>query len=632
MLNIMRKHAGSWLIKVILGVIVVVFVFWGVGSYRSRQESRIAVVNGEVIALDEYRNAYQRLEDQYRSQFGDALNRDLLESLNLKEQALEQLINRRLLLQEADRLGLRVSDDELIRAIQGVSAFQENGRFSSRRYQRMLALNRMSPEMFEESMRQELLVEKMQDIILGNVKVSEAEVLERYKWQERQVRAAYVAFAPAAYESDLEISPEAVENYFSTHQNSYEIPPKVQVSYARFGFDDYKDDVEISQEEVEAYFERNREEYGTPKKVRARHILFGVDPDATEEQREAARNKAWVVMEQAKAGKDFAELAKTYSDDPGSKEKGGDLGFFTKDRMVEPFSEAAFAMEPGDVSEPVLTRFGWHVIKVEAVQEAKTPSLGEVEDQIREELVAEAAKRFAYNKAETFYDAAYQTNHIGDVSAPKDVDVQKTAFFARNESVEGVGQSREFAQVAFTLDEGEISEPVALSDGYYILEVIDRKAAQIPELSSVREEVKKDVTQIKADEAAREKAEAFLASIKEGTAFEDAAERFDVDIKDTGFFKRSDPIPDVGRERRLVEQAFSLKPSAPIADSVIQGGSAFYVIRLKERQDADMADFEAQKKQIETRLISGKRQKRMEEWFAQLRQQGEVSIKKGFLD
>jgi parvulin-like peptidyl-prolyl isomerase len=212
------------------------------------------------------------------------------------------------------------------------------------------------------------------------------------------------------------------------------------------------------------------------------------------------------------------------------------------------------------------------------------------------------------------------------------VDVQKTAFFARNESVEGVGQSREFAQVAFTLDEGEISEPVALSDGYYILEVIDRKAAQIPELSSVREEVKKDVTQIKADEAAREKAEAFLASIKEGTTFEDAAERFDVDIKDTGFFKRSDPIPDVGRERRFVEQAFSLKPSAPIADSVIQGGSAFYVIRLKERQDADMADFEAQKKQIETRLISGKRQKRMEEWFAQLRQQGEVSIKKGFLD
>jgi len=632
MLNIMRKHAGSWLIKVILGVIVVVFVFWGVGSYRSRQESRIAVVNGEVIALEAYRNAYQQLENQYRQQLGDAMNQELMKNLNLKEQALDQLINRRLILQQTEQLGLKVNNNELIRAIQGIAAFQESGRFDSRRYQRMLALNRMTAEMFEESMRQELLVEKMRDIVLGNVKVSEAELLERFKWQERKVRVEYVAFKPAAYEADLEISPEAVEAYFSEHRKSYETPPKVKVAYVRFGFDDYRNEIDISQEEIQAHFDRNKETYGTPKKVRARHILFQLESGTTAEEQEAAKNRAWVVMEEAKSGKDFAQLAKRYSDDPGSKDQGGDLGFFTKDRMVKPFSDVAFAMAPGEVSEPVLTRFGWHIIKVEAVQEAKTADLEKVADEIRDQLVKDAAKRLAYNEAERFYEAGYGADHIRDVSVSGDVEIRETPFFARNEPVPGIVQGRDFARVAFTLEDGQISEPLALSDGYYILEVTHRKAPEIPQFASVQDQVKKDLARVEAAEMAQQEAAAFLQSVKEATAFETAANTFGVTVEDTGFFKRSDTVPGIGRTRSFVETAFSLDAEDPLVDTVVEGGEAYYVIRLKAHQEADMADFEARKAQIESRLVSQKRQKRMEEWLAQLRQQGEVSIKKGFLD
>lgn len=632
MLNIMRKHAGSWLIKVILVVIVVVFVFWGVGSYRSRQETRIAVVNGEVIGLEAYRNAYQQLENQYRQQLGDAMNQDLMKNLNLKEQALDQLINRRLILQQAEQLGLKVNNNELIRAIQGIPAFQESGRFDSRRYQRMLAVNRMTAEMFEESMRQELLMEKMRDIVLGNVKVSEAELLERFKWQERKVRVEYVAFKPAAYEADLEISSEAVEAYFSEHRKSYETPPKVKAAYVRFGFDDYRDEIDISREEVRAHFERNKETYGTPKKVRARHILFQLEAGATAEEQEAAKNRAWVVMEEAKSGKEFAELAKRYSDDPGSKDQGGDLGFFAKDRMVKPFSDVAFAMEPGEISEPVLTRFGWHIIKVEAVQEATAPDLEKVADEIRDQLVKDAAKRLAYNEAERFYEAGYGASHIRDVSVTGDVEIRETPFFARNEPVPGIVQAQEFARVAFTLEDGQISEPLALSDGYYILEVTNRKVPQIPQFESVQDQVRKDLAGVEAAEMAQQEAAAFLQSVKEATAFETAANTFGVALEDTGFFKRSDTVPGIGRARSFVETAFSLDVEDPVVDTVVEGGEAYYVMRLKAHQAADMEDFEARKAQIESRLVSQKRQKRMEEWLAQLRQQGEVSIKKGFLD
>ncbi|MBW2602634.1 MAG: SurA N-terminal domain-containing protein, partial [Deltaproteobacteria bacterium] len=192
MLHLMRKHAGSWLIKVVLGVIVVVFVFWGVGSYRAREGNRVAIVNGEVIALDEYRGAYKRLMEQYREQFGDALDQKLLKSLNLREQVLEQLINRRLLLQEAGHLGLQVGNDELLKAIQGIGAFHENGRFSSRQYRRTIAANRMTPEVFEQSMKEDLLAEKMRGIVLGSIKVSDAEALETFKWREEMVSIEYM--------------------------------------------------------------------------------------------------------------------------------------------------------------------------------------------------------------------------------------------------------------------------------------------------------------------------------------------------------------------------------------------------------------------------------------------------------
>ncbi|MEE9567349.1 MAG: SurA N-terminal domain-containing protein [Desulfobacteria bacterium] len=631
MLSLMRKHAQSWLIKVTLGAIIVVFVFWYGWNYTAQKGNRIAVVNGAPIVLDEFRGVYDQMMEAYRRQFGNALDEKLIQSLNLRKQALYQLIDRQLLFQEAARLNFRVTDEELLKAIQGVPAFQRDGRFHPRLYERVLSNNRMTPEMYEESKRYELLIEKLQSFILGSLKVSEAEALETYKWLKEQVSVEYVAFKPSAY-TDVAVTPEEIEAYFSKQEKAYEIPPKVMVQYLLLDFKGFEATAKVSEDEVDTYFDLNKQDYATPKKVKARHILFQVGSDAKPEAIEEARNKALNVLKEAGSGTDFAELAKKYSDDPGSRDKGGDLGFFARDRMVKPFSDAAFAMKTGEISQPVRTAFGWHIIKVEAIQEAKEPVLAEVADQIRNKLAKDEARTLAFDRAEEIYEACYGAGSISEVAKSNQLKVNETGFFPENGPVKGVKEAREFAKAAFALDEKEVSEPLELSDGYYILQLIAKQPAIIPELKSVEERVRQDLIQERRNDLAKKDAEEFLNDMKSGVEFQKAAANRELKIENTGFFKRSGAIPGLGSERDIQETAFALSQSKPLPDAVIKGKQGYYVIRFKARQEADPKEFEDKKSDYTTNLLFQKRQRAIGQFLDGVREKSEITIQEGFLD
>lgn len=631
MLHLMRKHAGSWMIKVVLGVIVVVFVFWGVGSYRSDRENRIAVVNGQVIALEEYRSTYEQLLDQYRRQFGGALDQQLVKTLGLKRQALDHLINRRLVLQKADELNLQVTDNELADAIQGMEVFQENGRFVPERYQRLLAMNRMTPEVFEESLRRDLLVDKTQQYILGSVKVSAAEAWESFQWREEQIAIDYVLFKPSLF-NDVVVTPEELESYFSSHEKDYETSASVKAGYVRLDFEAFEPKVAVSEDEIVEYFEDNRETFGTPKRVRARHILFQLEPEAPQETLDAVRAKAQKVLEEARSGADFAELARQYSEDPGSKDKGGDLGFFTRERMVKSFSDAAFSMAAGQISDLVASRFGWHIIKVEQIEEATAPVLAEVYDEIQKKLVKEAAKNLAYDEAESLYMATYEGARLGEVAEAKGRQMIETDFFARSDPIKGISLADKFAEIAFGLGDDEVSEPLELSDGYYLVEIVERKDAEIPELQSIAEKVRTDLLAVKQDALAQEKAGAFLESLQQGKDLDAAAKEQQLEVKSSDFFKRTGSIPEIGSEQELVTVAFFLGPTNPLPDSVIKGRQGYFVIRFKDRKPADRNEFESRKEDIIAQIISQKQQEFINQWLARLRQEGEVIVQEGFVD
>jgi peptidyl-prolyl cis-trans isomerase D len=631
MLSLMRKHAQSWLIKLALGAIVIVFVFWGVGSYRAQKGNRIAIVNGEPIVLEQFRSVYDQMLQTYRRQFGGVLDDKFIQNLNLRKQALDQLIDRQLLLQEAARLNFRVTDEELLRAIQGVPAFQRHGHFHPRQYELVLNSNRMTPEMYEESKRYELLVERLQSFIFGSIKVSEAEALETYKWLKDEVAVEYVVFKPSTY-TNVELTPEEIEAYFSKNGKAYEIPPKVNVQYLLLDFKGFEAEADISDEDVGIYFDLNKEDYATPKKVRARHILFQVGPDPKPEAIEQARKKALNVLEDARSGTDFGELAKKHSDDPGSRDKGGDLGFFARDRMVKPFSDAAFSMKTGEISELIRTSFGWHIIKVEGIEEAKEPVLAEFADQIRKKIAKDEARTLAFDRAEEIYEACYGAGNISEVAERNQLKVHETDFFSENEPIKGVKEGQEFAKTAFALGEDEIGEPLELSDGYYIFQLIARQPATIPELKSVEEKVTQNLTEQRRNDLAKKDAEEFLNDLKGGAEFQKAAASRELKAETTDFFERSGTIPGLETERNIQETAFKLSQSKPLPDNVIRGTQGYYVVQFKARQEADPKDFEQKKSEITTGLLFQKRQRATGEFVDGLRKKSEISIQDGFLD
>ena len=628
MLRLMRDHATSWLIKIILGAIVVVFVFWGVGSFRNRKSNVIASVNGEAVSLEEYRSTYNNLLEQMRQRFGDNLNEEVLKMLQLDQQALDQLIEQRLLMQEVARLNFRVTDEEVIRAIQNISSFQTNGVFDRRLYTTVLNYNQLTAEGFEAAQKQRMLIEKLRTYLFSNFQVSENEVREYYNWKNVTVSIDYVLFDPETYQ-EIELTDEALDTYFNEHKETYKTDPMLKVNYLRFDPQVYTAEVQLSAEDIETYYFDNKEKYATPKTVSARHILFKVDTGATEEEADAAKAKAEDVLNMVRKGEDFAAMAKQYSEGP-SKENGGQLGAFKKEDMVAPFSEKAFSMKQGEVSEPVRTQFGWHLIKVEKINEASVQSLEDATKTIQKTLTDDQAKSLAYDKADAFYEATLEGDLIAEVGKEMGLEVKTTGLFSKVGPEKEVNNPKAFADAAFALSVNQISEIQDFDDGFYILQIIESIPGKVPELATVREAVTADLKKEKQAALAEEKAKALLVALKSGPTADGNGSDSGVVFKTTDYFKRNDQIKDIGWENEISQMAFTLSSTQPLAEDVIRGKNGFYVMRLKDRRLPDSQGFDKEKKQLEEILSQQKELKAFKLWLSEARKKSEITIEEGF--
>ena len=631
MLNLMRKHAGSWMIKIILFAIVVVFVFWGVGSMRSRQATQVAEINGEVITLDVYRQAYYQLLDNYRRIYGDQLNDDMLKLLRPNEMALEQLIQRALMLQEADRLNIDVGEQELASVIRQVPAFQNNGAFNYQLYRRVLAQNNLTVEQFESDRSKEMRMERLRSIILSGVVVSDDELRQWYDWSKAKVDLDYVLF-PASRYTDISPAEAQIKEYFEANQKNYLTEPKVKARYIKFDPAVFESQVKVSDESIADYYRSNPDEFKTAKRVKASHILIKVDADADEETVAAKKREAQAIYELAKAaGADFAELARKYSQGP-SKDQGGQLGWFTKDRMVKPFADEAFAMTPGEISEPVRTQFGWHIIKVEQVEESATRSLESATPSIREKISLEKSRAIALDKAEEVYNSVFDGDNLADAAKVHDMTEATTDFFtADNPVLKGIPDAQRFSQVAFGLDEMAISQIQDFSDAYYIIQVIERRAAAVPEYEQVKNRVKDDLIKERQDDQARKDAQAFLADAQKGGSFADISAKYGVTPEATGLFPRGGSIPKIGFESEISQTAFELSKEKPLPESPLKGRQGWYVVHFRSRQLPEGEGFEKEKATIAKRLEEQKKQAALQSWIADLRARSEVQINQSLI-
>jgi len=630
MLRLMRKQAGSWVIKILLGAIVIVFVFWGVGSFRSQRGGRVALVNGDQITLDEYREAYNNLIEQLRRRFGNNLDEDMLKQLQVKRQALNQLIDNKLLIQEAKRLKFRVSEIELADAISNFTAFQRAGMFDRNLYANVLDRLRMTPEVFEAAQKDAMLIDKLRTLITSSAKISDQEALEWYNWINASVNIDYVFFDPDHYK-DIHPSDEEIKTFFENHKEKYKTDAMAKARYLHFNPDAFRSKIVLSDEEVREYYDDNLETFKTPKTVEARHILLKVNRDADPETVKKTKDRALNILKLAKEGKDFAELAKQYSEGP-TRNNGGYLGKFKRDAMVKPFSDMAFSLKAGEISEPVRTRFGWHLIKVEKVNEASVTSFDDAKKDIRKKLTDDMAKRLAYDEAEAFSDDVFEGEDLINAAKERNMTILTTDFFSSKGPIKGINNPSEFASVAFNLTDKEISNVQEFENGYYILQLVDKIQPEIPEFDMVKEKVRLELIKEKQDEKAKADSETLLAALKNGKTMPTESKKFNLTPKTTGFFKRSGSIPEIGFERDITEVAFQLTDKKPFPENVLKGSKGYYVIQFKDRKISAPENFSKEKEDIKNRLLAQKKSGIFDALLAQIKSRSEITIKEGFLD
>ena len=630
MLSLMRKSAGSWIIKFILGAVILAFIPFGYGIYQDRRDVKIATVNGDPVSFEEFNRQYNNLVEQVRRNFGGSLNEETIKGLRLREQALNQLIDQKLMLDEAANLGISVSDQELAESIANIEAFQTAGVFDPKRYEYVLSRLRLTQDAFEADQKRAMLVDKMSKFVAANVKVSDAETLDWYKWNNASVDLRFVKF-PANHYQDISPTEDEVKSFFEAHKENYKTDVELNARYVLIDPKAYTDRVSLTEEDLRTYYDNNPDEFYTPKTVKARHILIKVDPQADEKNVEQARQKALEILKLAREGRDFAELAKQYSEGPTAA-NGGDLGVFRKDAMVKPFAEQAFAMKAGDISEPVQTRFGWHIIKVEKVNEATTASFEAARDNIRRKLTDERAKALAYETAETIYDNSFQGDDLIQNAADQQLAITETGFFTQKGPIKGIEDGAKFATAAFALPVMDVSPIQELSDGYVILQVTDKKDSQIPDLQAVAPRVRADLIKEKQNDKARAEAEAFLAALQDGKSFDNESDRLGFPVDTTGFFTRNTPVPKIGNNPDLSDAAFLLSPQNRWPQKVFEGDNAYYVVEINGRKEPSAEDFAKEKVAVREKLREQKQYRTVTDWLAELRDGSEITIDKSYLN
>ena len=630
MLRYLRENTGNWIIKIFLGIIVVVFVFLGVGSMNSDRNNSVASVNDEPITVNEFQDAYRNLVERYRAQFQDNLTDDLLKALNVKQQALNSLIEQKLVSDQAEKLNVMVSDQELEAVILAIDAFHKDGVFDMDRYKRVLALNSLSPEMFEQLQRNALKQQKIQDMVLGSVFVSDLEAERFYLYQNTQMAVHYLKVDPAEF-TDITPAPEQIQEHYQKNMEQYQSEPKRKAVYLQFSPRDYRSQVTITQAQVQDYYQQHPEEFKIPEKVEARHILIKVDDTADEQAVQTAEKKARAVYQRAVSGADFAELAKETSEGPSSQD-GGYLGIFDKSSMIKPFADKAFSMKPGEISEPVRTQFGWHVIKVENRFDAQVKSMEQAAEQIKARLAEQEMQNMAYYKAGEAFDGVIDGDTLEQIALLTEKQVRSTDVFDQNGNGLDMEQAADFAGAAFSLEEQQISDVKQIGNAYFLIKVVETiDPVQLP-LDKVQESIIDTLGQKLRRTAAQKKAQELLAAAQSAENLAAVAQKNNMTLSSTEMFARNDSIQKVGRSAEFTSAAFDLTPENPLFPEVLETDQGFFIIAFKEKQVPTSDEIRQNLPGIRQQLLQTKQGQYYQAWINELKENSKIEIDPQFIN
>ncbi|MGE4502640.1 MAG: SurA N-terminal domain-containing protein [Thiomicrospira sp.] len=516
MLLAIREKVQGWIAWAIVIILIVPFALWGIDQYASGDKTIVvAEVNGEKITAQAFVQLYNRQKMRLQQQFGDLYDQ-VVEDQALRAQVLDSLIESTLIRQWAKSQGLVISDQQLSAVIQAADIFQDKGAFSQAIYQDILMRNGLTVAGFESEQRQFLLENQFRGLTAHSAMVTSDELEQLFRIQNQRRSVDYLRMDQRVFRDKVTVTDEQMKAYYDEHAQRYVEPEAVTVDYVVLSQENLAKSIEVDDEQAQAYYEANLAQYTQPEQRRARHILLRGEADAVKE-------KLAQVQAKLAAGEAFEALAEAYSEDPGSAANGGDLDYFEQGMMVPEFDQVVFAMQVGEVSEPVQTEFGQHIIQLVDIREQQTRRFDEVKHQVIEQVRAEQAEAKYFERLEALNTLAYeQPDSLEPLLSILDTQIQTSPSFTRDGSDDGWFALPKVIEAAYSDDvlKSRLNSPSieVAPNTAIVLRVNTHTPAFQKTFAEVEAEIKAQLVREGSIAKARELAKDVMAKIEQGEA------------------------------------------------------------------------------------------------------------------
>jgi peptidyl-prolyl cis-trans isomerase D len=526
------------IVGIILALIAIPFAFFGIDYYfrGDAAAGQLASVGGTPIGQREFAQALQQRQDQIRRMMQGRVDQAMLNSPELRQQVLDDLVEDRVLYMAALKAGMTVTPTELQTVISEIPAFREDrgaGKFSRQLYEAALRAQGMSEAGFEAMLRRDMMLGRLRQSIAATGFLPDSVLEQLYRLQKEQREVTQLVLAPAQYAGKAKLDEGAAQAYYDAHKEEFKLPEKARLEFVLLSLEAIQRQIQVTEDELEQAYQEQSDKLSTPEERKASHILISVPAGASEETKAKAREKAQALLDQARAApKQFAELARKNSEDPGSAAEGGDLGFFPRGRMVKPFDDAVSGMKPGEIAGPVETQYGFHVIRLDAIKAAEGPSYDKLKPKLEEDLrKAKAGKRFA-EASEVFSSTVHDEpdslqaaiDALGREPFKLKLEAQTTGWFTAAGGDHPLLNGEKFLRAVFiedVLKKRYNSEAVEIAPNVLAsARVIEYQASQDRPFAEVKAEIVEKLTRDKAAELAKQDGEARLAKLRKGEPVE----------------------------------------------------------------------------------------------------------------
>lgn len=629
MLQALRNKMHGWPSIVILGVAVFAMSFFGIESYfMSRNDTFVAKVGKQEISQQQFQDRLNQLRQRASEQQGGSFDASIFEQPATKLAILNQLIDEKLLEQANSKLGMVVSNQALRDFIAAVPAFQLDGKFDATTYRTVLSMQGKTPEMFQSEVLASLEPSLIPDAITAGAIVAGADV-DRFinlRLQRRDVRYAQL---PQPKIDNAPVTSEQVQAYYDQHKDQFGTPEQVSLQYIEVNEADLKPAAAPSDEELRKRYENEKAKFVQPEQRLVSHILINVPKNATPDQQKAALAKAQKIASEATPA-DFAKLAQQDSDDLGSKRQGGDLGWLEKGVTTPAFDEAMFKMQKGQISQPVLSDEGYHIIWLRDVRSGIAKPFEQVRDELLKEAEAGSKDRVYNDLAGKLTDKTYQNPSSLEPAAQElGLKIQSTPLFSRAGGP-GIAADPKVLKAAFSDDvlaQGNNSNLIELGTGHAVVIRVDKHvAASTKPLADVEDAVRQKVIAQRETAAAKTQADALLARLQKGESFDTVAASVNATVQKAEGVMRSQPnlAPELEKKAFLLPHP---QPGKPEYAEVELGDGSFSLLALDKVEGADMSKIRPEElEMLRNQMVKAYGAEATQEFIGQLRSQTEITI------